>query len=265
MTNSNLGQKTTAKPSVTPRRTVIVTGAAGGIGSAITRRLLADGYRVVGTYHSGKKKIDDMAREFSNLTVAQLDVGDPASVEAFVKSIGEQEVYGLVNNAGLIEVEDFQNFDLELWRRVQDVNVNGVLQLSLELRPLFSRPGAIVNISSMDAFLGGIDTIAYAASKATLLSITRSLAVNMGPDNIRVNAVAPGWIATEMGTQLPDMAIDHTPLGRLGTPADIAGIVAFLLSDDAGYVTGTTIVADGGYYCLDPVMKAEKRLNEKKR
>jgi 3-oxoacyl-[acyl-carrier protein] reductase len=139
-----------------------------------------------------------------------------------------------------------------------------VLQLSLGLRARLSQPAAIVNIASTDAFLGGMDTMAYAASKAALISLTKSLAVNMGPDKVRVNAIAPGWIDTAMGTKLPDMAIGHTPLGRLGTPADIAGIVAFLMSDDAGFITGTTIVADGGYYCLDPVMKAEKLLNEAK-
>jgi 3-oxoacyl-[acyl-carrier protein] reductase len=247
-----------------PSRTMIVTGASGGIGSAIARRLLIDGCRVIGTYHLGKAKVGDLARDFPLFTAAQLDMGSPASIDAFVNGMGDGPIAGLVNNAGAIAFEDLENFDFQMWRRIQDVNVQGALQLSLRLRSQFSRPGAIVNIASTDAFLGGFETMAYAASKAALISVTRSLAVNFGPDNIRVNAVAPGWIDTEMGTKLADLAIEHTPLGRLGTPAEMAGIVAFLLSDDAGYVTGATIVADGGYYCLDPVMKAEKRLNEKK-
>jgi 3-oxoacyl-[acyl-carrier protein] reductase len=252
------------RPNTVPKA-IIVTGASGGIGSAIARRLLTDGYPVIGTYRLGEQKLEDLAREFPRFRTAALDMSSRASIAEFVGSLAGQEIYGLVNNAGIIEFEEFANFDLELWRRVQDVNVQGVLQLSLGIRTQLSRPASIVNIASTDAFLGGIDTMAYAASKAALISLTRSLAVNMGADNIRVNAIAPGWIDTPMGTKLPAMAIEHTPLGRLGTPADISGIVAFLLSDDAGFVTGTTIVADGGYYCLDPVMKAEKLLNESSR
>jgi 3-oxoacyl-[acyl-carrier protein] reductase len=242
-------------------KSIVVTGASGGIGSAIARRLLKDGYHVIGTYHRSGQKLDELAREFPSFKTTALDMGRRASISDFVGSLPPQPIYGLVNNAGIIEFEDFTHFDLELWRRIQDVNVQGVLQLSLEIRSRLSRPASIVNIASTDAFLGGVDTMAYAASKAALISVTRSLAVNMGPDSVRVNAIAPGWIDTPMGTKLPAMAIEHTPLGRLGTPADIAGIVSFLMSDDSGYVTGTTIVADGGYYCLDPVMKAEKLLN----
>jgi 3-oxoacyl-[acyl-carrier protein] reductase len=250
-------------PNTKPSPTIIVTGASGGIGSAIARRLLADGYQVIGTYHRGMEKVQTLALEFPGFSGTHLDMGNAASIEAFVASLSGQEIYGLVNNAGIVEFESFGVFDSELWRRVQDINVQGVLQLCLALRPQMCRPAAIVNISSTDAFLGGVDTMAYAASKAALISLTRSLAVNFGPENIRVNAIAPGWIDTEMGTTLPEMAIEHTPLGRLGTPADIAGIVAFLVSDDSAYVTGSTIVADGGYYCLDPVMKAEKQLKNK--
>jgi 3-oxoacyl-[acyl-carrier protein] reductase len=245
-------------------RTVIVTGASAGIGAGIARRLVSDGYRVVGTYHRGMERIQELAREVPGLAIAQLDTGSADSIDTFVASLAGQEIFALVNNAGIVEFEESGVFDAALWQRVQDVNVQGALRLSLALRPQFSNPAAIVNIASTDAFLGGVDTMAYAASKAALISVTKSLALNLGP-SIRVNAIAPGWIDTDMGTKLPQMAIENTPLGRLGTPADIAGIVAFLVSDDAAYVTGATIVADGGYYCLDPVMKAEKLLSAKGR
>jgi 3-oxoacyl-[acyl-carrier protein] reductase len=89
------------------------------------------------------------------------------------------------------------------------------------------------------------------------MNLTKSLAINFGPQNIRVNAVAPGWIQTDMGTKMPEVAIDHTALGRLGLPEEIAGVVSFLISSDSSYITGETIVVDGGYYCIDPVMKLE--------
>jgi NAD(P)-dependent dehydrogenase (short-subunit alcohol dehydrogenase family) len=245
-----------------PAKSVIVTGASGGIGSAIARRLLNDGFQVIGTYRLGSHALERLTQEFPLFTAMSLDMSSGTSISAFVDSLEGRMIYGLVNNAGIVEFEDFEQFDLELWRRVQAVNVEGVLQLTLQIRAKLSRPASIVNIASTDAFLGGLDTMAYAASKAGLISLTKSLAVNLGPANVRVNAIAPGWIDTQMGTKLPAMAIEHTPLGRLGTPDDIAGIAAFLLSEDAGFVTGSTIVADGGYYCLDPVMKAEKLLNQ---
>jgi 3-oxoacyl-[acyl-carrier protein] reductase len=244
-------------------RSVVVTGASAGIGAAIARRLHADGYRVIGTYNSGKSRIEELAKELSGLVIAHVDMGNGSSVDAFVSSLARQEIYGLVNNAGVIEFEEFGVFNASSWQRVQDVNVQGALRLTLGLRAQMSHPASIVNIASTDAFIGGVDTMAYAASKAALISVTKSLALNLGQEGIRVNAVAPGWIETAMGTKLPQMVIEHTPLGRLGTPADIAGITAFLLSNDAAFLTGSTIVADGGYHCLDPVMKAEKILNEK--
>jgi NAD(P)-dependent dehydrogenase (short-subunit alcohol dehydrogenase family) len=243
-------------------KSVIVTGASGGIGSAIARRLLNDGFQVIGTYRLGSQAVEKLTQEFPLFIAMSLDMSSGTSISAFVDSLEGRMIYGLVNNAGIVAFEDFEHFDLELWRRVQAVNVQGVLELTLQIRAKLSRPASIVNIASTDAFLGGLDTMAYAASKAGLISLTKSLAVNLGPANVRVNAIAPGWIDTAMGTKLPAMAIEHTPLGRLGTPEDIAGIAAFLLSEDAGFVTGSTIVADGGYYCLDPVMKAEKLLNE---
>jgi len=245
-----------------PAKSVIVTGASGGIGSAIARRLLNDGFQVIGTYRLGSQAVERLTQEFPLFTAMSLDMSSGTSISAFVDSLEGRMIHGLVNNAGIVEFEDFERFDLELWQRVQAVNVQGVLQLTLQIRAKLSCPASIVNIASTDAFLGGLDTMAYAASKAGLISLTKSLAVNLGPANVRVNAIAPGWIDTPMGTKLPAMAIEHTPLGRLGTPEDIAGIAAFLLSEDAGFVTGSTIVADGGYYCLDPVMKAEKLLNQ---
>jgi NAD(P)-dependent dehydrogenase (short-subunit alcohol dehydrogenase family) len=236
---------------------IFVTGASRGIGKAISQRLHQDGYHIVGTYNTTKPTASSAEDAGETQKFIQLDCGNDSSIEAVARTLAGSELRGIVNNAGMIEFEDFQNFDLEGWRRTFAVNLDGVLKLILALKDRLAAGGSIVNIASTDGFIGGFDTMAYAASKAAVINLTKSLAINLGPKNIRVNAVAPGWIQTDMGTKMPEVAIDHTALGRLGLPEEIAGVVSFLISSDSSYVTGETIVVDGGYYCIDPVMKLE--------
>ncbi len=233
--------------------TILVTGASRGIGKAISQRLYQDGYHIIGTYNSTKPT----ANSAESHNFVQLDCGNDDSIEAIARALSDRELHGIVNNAGTIEFEDFQNFDLKSWRRTFAVNLDGVLKLTLALKDRLGANGSVVNIASTDGFIGGFDTMGYAASKAAVINLTKSLAINFGPQNIRVNAVAPGWIQTDMGTKMPEVAIDHTALGRLGLPEEIAGVVSFLISSDSSYITGETIVVDGGYYCIDPVMKLE--------
>jgi NAD(P)-dependent dehydrogenase (short-subunit alcohol dehydrogenase family) len=236
---------------------IFVTGASRGIGKAISQRLHQDGYHVIGTYNTTKPAASSAENAGETQNFVQLDCGNDSSIEAIARTLADSELHGIVNNAGMIEFEDFQNFDLEGWRRTFAVNLDGVLKLVLALKDRLAAGGSIVNIASTDGLIGGFDTMAYAASKAAVINLTKSLAINLGPKNIRVNAVAPGWIQTDMGTKMPEVAIDHTALGRLGLPEEIAGVVSFLISSDSSYVTGETIVVDGGYYCIDPVMKLE--------
>ena len=237
--------------------TIFVTGASRGIGKAISQRLRQDGYHIVGTYNTTKPTASSAEDAGETQKFVQLDCGNDSSIEAVARTLADSELHGIVNNAGMIEFEDFQNLDLEGWRRTFAVNLDAVLKLVLALKDRLAAGGSIVNIASTDGFIGGFDTMAYAASKAAVINLTKSLAVNLGSKNIRVNAVAPGWIQTDMGTKMPEVAINHTALGRLGLPEEIAGVVSFLISSDSSYVTGETIVVDGGYYCIDPVMKLE--------
>ena len=237
--------------------TILVTGASRGIGKAISQRLYQDGYHIIGTYNSTKPAASSAEGAGGIHNFVQLDCGNDSSIEAIARTLADSELHGIVNNAGMIEFEDFRNFDLKGWRRTFAVNLDGVLKLTLALKDRLSANGSIINIASTDGFIGGFDTMAYAASKAAVMNLTKSLAINFGPQNIRVNAVAPGWIQTDMGTKMPEVAIDHTALGRLGLPEEIAGVVSFLISSDSSYITGETIVVDGGYYCIDPVMKLE--------
>jgi len=238
-------------------KAVLVTGAGRGIGKSILNRLVDDGYFVLGTYLSSTP--DQMQGD--SFKFFELDCGSDESIESLVDALGDYELHGIVNNAGLVEMEDFDNFDMRTWSRTFDVNLNAVLKLVLKLRSRIVPNGSIVNIASTDGYLGGFDTMSYAASKAALINLTKSFAINLGSSQIRCNAIAPGWIKTDMGTKVEDVAIDHTALNRLGLPDEVASVTSFLLSNDSSYVTGQTIVVDGGYYCIDPVMKIEANLS----
>jgi len=238
------------------KQAVLVTGARRGIGKAILDRLMKDGYFVLGTYLS--KVPEEMSGE--GFKFFKLDCGDDTSIEALGHALREYKLHSIVNNAGTIEFEDFDNFDMTGWTKTFDVNLNGILKLVMALKSQITANGSIVNIASTDGYLGGYDTMSYAASKAALINLTKSFAINFGPSQIRCNAIAPGWIKTDMGTKVEDVAIDHTALDRLGLPEEVAGVVSFLVSSDSSYVTGETIVVDGGYYCIDPVMKIEAKL-----
>ncbi len=237
--------------------TAIVTGASRGIGRAIAERLAADGYTVIGTYARNESAAADVAAG-SGATMHRVDFSADGAVAEFVEQLEPTPLDVLVNNAGIFEYEDFEDFDMELWRRVVRVNLDAVVELSTALRPRFNRGGSIVNIASLDGYVAAYDSMSYAAGKAALVNLTQSLAVNFAPYGVRVNGIAPGWITTEMNVDSDTSgAAEWTPLGREGEPAEIASVVSFFCSDDAGFVTGQTLVVDGGYGLVDPVIKLD--------
>jgi NAD(P)-dependent dehydrogenase (short-subunit alcohol dehydrogenase family) len=232
-----------------------VTGISRGIGSAIAERLLSDGWIVHGTYRQGLDGARRLADQFDALTIHQVDLASPEGVEAFLETIGDVEFDGLVNNAGVILFEDMASFDLEIWRQTLEVNLTAPVRLARALESSLER-GSIVNIASTDGNVGSFDSIAYSVSKAALLSATKSLANLLARSEIRVNAVTPGWIATDMTTEV-DAAIHLTPLHRLGLPAEVAAAVSWLLGPESGFVTGTDLIIDGGIGNVDYVTKLE--------
>ncbi|WP_372749436.1 3-oxoacyl-ACP reductase FabG [Litorivivens sp.] len=237
----------------------LVTGASRGIGKAIALSLAEQGMTVVGTATTdgGAEAITAYLKEAGNAGCGMtLNVADTDSVEAVIKAINTQ--FGaptvLVNNAGITKDNIMMRMKEEEWFDVIDTNLNSLYRLSKAcLRGMTkARWGRIVNISSVVGSMGNAGQANYAASKAGMDGFSRALAREVGSRNITVNSVAPGFIDTDMTATLPEeqrQALSaQIPLARLGQPEEIAGVVAFLVSDAAAYVTGDTIHVNGGMY-----------------
>jgi 3-oxoacyl-[acyl-carrier protein] reductase len=243
-------------------RTALVTGGAKGIGRACCLRLAEAGANVVVNYRSSEEQARGTALAIQEHGVrshlVRADVSSPEQVAAMVReaegALGPIDL--LVNNAGVFDLLSHEETSLEVWRRTIDVNLTGAYLATWAVKPgMIERGfGRIVNIASIAGLRPRPMSIAYAASKAGLISLTQSLAEALSPHNIRVNAVAPGLIDTEIiagvGQDRIDAIVNSTPLGRIGQAADIADAVLFLLSEQSRFVTGQTLVVCGGRVML---------------
>ena len=236
---------------VEARRRVLVSGGTSGIGAAISRAFAATGAEVSVTGASEAEAQAARARDdMAGIDCSALDVRDAAAVAERVAAMGELDV--VVNCAGIIRRG--AELEPEAFAQVVDINLNGTMRVCAAARAgLKARRGCIVNTASMLSFFGGGLVPGYSASKGGVAQLTKSLAIAYAADGIRVNAVAPGWIATPLTQALQDDAarsapiLARTPLGRWGTPEDIAGPVLFLASPAARFVTGVVLPVDGGY------------------
>jgi len=250
-------------------KVAIVTGGARGIGFAIAQRFLGEGAKVV------IADIDDEAGATAAAALArhgevrfvECDVGERLDVRNLiteaVEAFGNVEV--LVNNAGILSSGEFLEMEEEDFDRVMRVNVKGaflcgqaVARHMVECTKAGSRPGAIINLSSINALMPIASHVAYAVSKGGINALTRAMALALAPYRIRVNAIGPGTIVTEMAQAViaedADMRrrmLSRTPLGRLGEPGEVAGVAAFLASEDSSYITGQTVYVDGGRMVLN--------------
>ncbi len=236
------------------QRHALITGASRGIGAAIAVRLAAAGWPVILNYRSN----DAAAREVQETIEAAggaaelcaFDVADPEAADAAIASLLEagREIDVIVNNAGVVADGPFPAMALDDWRRITRTTLDGFYNVTRPLvMPMVRRKwGRIVNISSVSGVMGNRGQVNYSAAKAGLIGATRSLSLELAKRRITVNAVAPGLVDTDMVADVPPEVIKHIPMRRMGRAEEVAALVAFLVSDDAAYITGQVIGINGG-------------------
>ncbi|MCA9348402.1 SDR family oxidoreductase [Candidatus Saccharibacteria bacterium] len=234
-------------------KTILVTGGTRGIGRAITEKLLEEGHKVYLVYKDSAEQATVLTEKYGDkITVLQANLADSEQIQQAVEQLKDVKLDGIVNNAGIVYLTKWDELNFDEWDETLAVNLTAPVKLVHGLRHNLKDGGTIVNIASVDGFVAAFDTVAYAASKAALISVTKSLAAILGYRGIRVNAIAPGWVETEMTADtMPDESKELTPLKRNAKPEEIANVARFLLSDQSGFVNGTTVTVDGGLTIVD--------------
>jgi len=237
-------------------KVAMVTGSSRGIGNAIAKKYLEEGAKVVlidRDEEGVKKSVEDM-KQYGEAVGYAMDVTDRPRVqevfEAVVKEHGTLDI--LVNNAGITQDAQLYKMSEDQWDAVINVNLKGVFNCAQEAVKIMreKQTGSIINISSVVGLYGNFGQVNYAATKSGVIGMTKTIAKEVGRKNVTVNAIAPGFINTEMTAKMPDKVLDmmkdKAPLGRLGEPEDIANACLFLASEESRFITGTVLSVDGG-------------------
>lgn len=242
------------------KKTAIITGASGGLGTAIAKILNENDFNLVLNYYKNKESLIDLTDNFKNKSTKNLIIQGDVSSYSEAKNLIDKsyEIFEkidlLVNNAGITRDKILALMSEEDFQKVIDVNLNGTFNCikHISKKMIRQKEGKIINISSVIALTGNIGQANYAAAKAGVIGLTKSVAKELARKNITCNVITPGFIKTEMTEMLNEKQISNIkkqiPLNRLGTPEDVAKLIKFLASEDSNYITGQVISVDGGLY-----------------
>lgn len=245
---------------------ILVVGASGGIGNGVAKLLISHEYQVIGTYFKHRENILNL-QSMKNFSAERIDLQRIDAIKMLSKKLDDDggELFGIINCAGIVRFEGKSlDDDLTKWTETIAVNLSGNFFLAKVLADQLSQNGRIIMISSTDAQFGGAVTTSYAASKAGVDSLVKSLSLSMQNKHIRVNAIAPGWVETPMtmlsGEEYLKKVASINPLGRNAQPRDVANLVHFLLSEESDYINGQIIPIEGGYTNQDPTLLLEEKI-----
>ena len=243
-------------------KNVLVTGVARGIGRGIAEKFLEEGYHLFGTFNSSPEKANELINNYGKDRVTLFGPYDFTNLDdtkALIEELKEYAFDSIICSAGMFsENDDFNDFDIDEFSNTMNCNFYTPLMICTELRDNITIGGSIVIMSSNDAYPGAFASMSYSISKSALLSLMKCLSVNFGKKNVRVNSVAPGAIDTDMNTvEQMVLAPYFSPISRVGTPIDVAKVVYFLASEEAGFISGENITIDGGYNIMSVLLKSE--------
>lgn len=243
------------------RPIAVISGAAtDGIGTAITKRFVSDGFHVLGSYETDDStNASALKNDVEHVDLMEVDHSNRSSLLNFVNAIPDgAKVAALINAQFFFAMENPEDFDHSLWDRSLAINLTAPNFLFHSLKERFAEECSVVTITSTEGFSGSFGASAYAATKAAIHNLTKTWANNAGPRKVRANAIAAGWIGGVMDTDdVFNMSRSITPLGRLGSPEEVASVAAFLVSPQSSFVNGSVITADGGYSGVDTISKFE--------
>ena len=235
-------------------KVVVITGASRGIGNNIATELAKAGYQIIANYNKSEKEAKELKEKYTNIEIMKADVSKKEEVQSFIKTVYEK--YGridvLINNAGISQIKLFTEITKQDWENMINVNLSSAFYTSQEVAKIMinQKSGLIINISSIWGQEGASCEVHYSVAKAGMNGLTKALAKELGPSNIRVNAIAPGIIQTQMNKELNQEELqeikNEIPLERIGNPQDITKCVKWLIEDE--YTTGQIIGINGGWY-----------------